>query len=309
MTSLRVIFLGFRGGDPEFLENNIIIEQFKDGDRVVNTMEEANVVVMGCFLEPLELTKVISFKGLRVLWVTEPFHPRFSFTLYSHFIYRNKIYDFKAGCVENDREKCSYKYPLYIDILKKHKLTSDVFEKVNEDVSKRTIEGKRFSTLISRHDIGNGRGKVCNVVSKYGEIDCPGQLFNNMSNQRVNTIGIPEFVKDYIFNICNENFGNSHDGYITEKIMNCCLGGAIPIYYGKLDDIDKKIFNIDRILEFQDADNLEGLVTRLTELQDSDKLMSFYRKEPFMPTAKETFDTMKNNIRDLIEDLRNKLIN
>ena len=43
-------------------------------------------------------------------------------------------------------------------------------------------------------------------------------------------------------------------GYVTEKIMDCCISGCIPIYCGKLDNIDKNIFNIKRIL-FYESDN------------------------------------------------------
>ena len=41
-----------------------------------------------------------------------------------------------------------------------------------------------------------------------------------------------------------ENYDNdTYNGYITEKLMDCCLGGAIPIYAGWFDEYDAQIFN------------------------------------------------------------------
>ena len=89
-----------------------------------------------------------------------------------------------------------------------------------------------------------------------------------------------ENIRKFKFNICPENYSTSIKGYITmnlskqswdkelfsgtlveentEKIMNCCLVGAIPIYFGSFNDIYSKIFNKNRIL-FYNPDDIDSI--------------------------------------------------
>jgi hypothetical protein len=43
-----------------------------------------------------------------------------------------------------------------------------------------------------------------------------------------------EVLRDYLFNLCLEN--SSSPGYVTEKLLDSFVSGAIPIYHGILDD-------------------------------------------------------------------------
>jgi hypothetical protein len=124
----------------------------------------------------------------------------------------------------------------------------------------------------------------------------------------VNRIGNPEYIKHFIFNICPENFGASHSGYITEKLMNACLGGAIPIYYGDLDKLDERIFNKARIL-FVNPNNLMGLYNSLKELMsDSTKLVAFYKQDVFMHGAYEVMTVeMHGAMAGMMDEIRTKL--
>ena len=298
---LKVYFRGFEGW-PGFLENNIITRLLKNEDKIVNSIEESNVLVLGSFINYHDVNNVLNYKGKKILYVSEPIK-HFEFCKMLYFLFSNKLYDSVIGCIENNKSNKWYKYPLYQDLFDKNPDT--IYNEINSFVKNANIDEKRFCTLISRHDVGGGRSKVCSLVNNYGDIDCPGALFNNMSNERVNSIGIPEFVKGYIFNICNENFGASHSGYITEKLMNCCLGGAIPIYHGKLDDIDRKIFNINRIVLIDDINNLESVKIQLDKiLETKETLKAYYNQPVFEETAKETLENMKNNILEMLNSLR-----
>jgi hypothetical protein len=90
--------------------------------------------------------------------------------------------------------------------------------------------------------------------------------------------------------------------------MNACLGGAIPIYYGELDDIDRRIFNADRIVVV-DPSNLISLYNTVKELvNDPVKLVDFYRQDVFMPDAYEVMNVdMHGAMTRMMDEIRSKL--
>ena len=102
-----------------------------------------------------------------------------------------------------------------------------------------------------------------------------------------------------MFGICPESFVlNDLDGYVTEKLYLTCAGGSIPIYYGKLDDIDKTVFNMDRVLLFdpRDEDSIDHVYNKVNELMnDKEKLFEFYKQKPFTDNAIEMLKKMDDN--------------
>jgi hypothetical protein len=187
------------------------------------------------------------------------------------------------------------------------KFTPDSFEETNKyvlTIDAAEINTKAFCTLINRHDFGNTRTPIYERLKHVSIIACPGKLFNNCSNEELNQMGNIEYIKKFIFNICSENIGNDHPGYVTEKLMNACLGGAIPIYYGELDDIDKKIFNVDRIL-FLNKDNTDEIGERVKFLYENlDALEQFYRQPVFCAGAYEEMLAMDVNAMGFFDTLR-----
>ncbi len=143
-------------------------------------------------------------------------------------------------------------------------------------------------------------------MKQMGEIVCPGKLHNNCSNEELNAIGNVEYIKKFLFNICSENFGADHPGYVTEKIMNACLGGAIPIYYGELDAIDEKIFNRERIIFINEE--TEGAMKKVESLcMNEDELIKHYRQPVFCEGAYEEIMAMDANAMGFFDTLREYL--
>lgn len=150
---------------------------------------------------------------------------------------------------------------------------------------------KKFCCLINRHDNGNTRKIIYENLSKLKNIDCPGLLYNNYKDPKGFDFDKEEFMKNYLFNICPENFKTSVDGYITEKLWHSCICGCIPIYYGKLDEIDFKIFNKNRIILFDPEDKISIINATLKVkilLEHKDLLDFFYKQPPFCVEALET---------------------
>jgi hypothetical protein len=220
-------------------------------------------------------------------------------------IFRQKKYNAVIGCISNQGNTHNWiKYPLYRYAVK---FTQNSFAETNQyvlSIDATDIKTKTFCTLINRHDWGNTRTPIYEKLAQIGKIACPGILFNNCSNEELNRIGNIEYIKKFIFNICCENFGNDHPGYVTEKLMNACLGGAIPIYFGELDEIDKKIFNVNRIM-FLNKDNTDEIADRVKFLYENlDALEQFYRQPVFCAGAYEEMLAMDANVMGFFDTVR-----
>lgn len=303
------ITLGYIGFslNPGFPDSDIVTRFFKDGDRVSNNLSEINVLIIGDFLTKQENALFQSYKGLRIMYVAEPLL-NLPFCSIAAQIFRQKKYNAIIGCISNRDGTYNWvKYPLYRYSVK---FTKDSFAEINQYVSSidaTNIKTKAFCTLINRHDWGNTRTPIYEKLSQMGKIACPGKLFNNCSNEELNNIGNVEYIKKFVFNICCENFGNDHPGYVTEKLMNACLGGAIPIYFGELDDIDQKIFNVDRIL-FLNKDNTDIIANKVKTLcENQDALERFYRQPVFCEGAYEEMLAMDANAMGFFDTLREHL--
>lgn len=207
------------------------------------------------------------------------------------------------GCISNGPK--SVKYPLYYEYMDDNRT-----QKINEiqnyikDINYEDFLTKEFCYLINRHDSGETRTEIFKKLSQIDTIICPSNLFNNYSNEEFEKKGTNNFRKCFIFSICPENYITSLDGYVTEKIYMALSNGNIPIYYGKLDDIDKKIFNMNRILWFnpKEQESIQEIYEKVLELvKDKQKLFEFYKKPPFLETAIEILDKMENNYIDTIK--------
>lgn len=285
---IKMFYAGF--GIGYSIENSDTLSKFFSNpeDKIVDNINDSNVLVIGSFVQQHEVQLIFFYKGIKILFITEPIG-KLQYLLLAGQIYQNDLSNYYIGCVTNKPNKC-IKYSIFWDY-------NANFNSINEYVSTCSLEGKQFCTLISRHDPGNTRIHIARELSKISNIVCPGNLFNNCSNEELNRIHPPEFIKKFVFNICGENFGSSHPGYITEKLWNCVLGGAIPIYFGKLDDVDEKIFNSKRIL-FLNENNTVEIAQRVLEMVKNPHLLeSFYRQPVFMDTAKEAMQGMLEGMR------------
>lgn len=225
----------------------------------------------------------------------------------------NKI-NIYFGCINNDLPNKKFKFPLYLIRLLKdnnYKFNKEYFKNIisknNNYVKTLTYEelsSKFFCCLINNWDPDNVRSSIYNSLIKLGHITCPGKLFNNCSPEELNKLGNYEYIKKFIFNICSENFDNDCiPGWITEKLMNCCLGGAIPIFSGWFDEYDSSIFNKERIIFYnsRDLNSIHKAIQKIKLLlSDNKKLLEFYRKPVFTEKAADTIEYLYKNYRNIV---------
>jgi len=96
--------------------------------------------------------------------------------------------------------------------------------------------------------------------------------------------------------------------------MACCCGN-IPIYYGKLDDLDKQIFNLNIIILYdptndQSIDQVHTIIKNL--LFKPQDLYNYYKQDVFLQSAIEIIKNYKLNLNKLlnkfIENLTTNLV-
>ncbi len=306
MINLSICCLGFIG-NPGFITSQDYLLQFlKEGDSVTTNFDECNTLIMGDFLQPDEMMKICQNPAKAVIMFLGEPRNRFPFSQLSDMMWNATAYHVAYGCIANKANKW-VKYPLYIPLCKE-----DVFEQTNKYVQTTDAlayatatgetEGKRFAALINRHDPASTRGKILEEMTQLRlQVDCPGEFNNNCSNEELNRIGKPEWLKRYMFNICFENYVDSQPGYITEKLMDACLSGTVPIYNGKLDDVDECIFNKDRIIFYGSpnyAEKMDWLMASPANYEE------FYRQPVFMPSAWTTVCQMKQQVSNMFDGCR-----
>jgi alpha(1,3/1,4) fucosyltransferase len=126
-----------------------------------------------------------------------------------------------------------YPYYSYLD-------NDNILSYIQNQYDIKKINKNKYACLIARHDFGGQRKIITDVLSKWGNVDCPGLFNNNCSPIGPNPDDKLIFLTDYQYNICPEN--SKYPGYHTEKIFQALEAGCIPLYWG-IDKPEKDIIN------------------------------------------------------------------
>ena len=266
-----------------------------------------NILIIGPHIKENNLPLITSKEyDKKILVIFEPIKNFTHYILCYKIVEKYNDYDlYLFGCVENKPEERKIKFPLYMmERFPIYENPNMYFTKSNNFVKNTDISMKNFCCLINSWDPDNHRIKIHNTLNKIKDIHCPGKLLNNCSNGELNRVGKPRYISNFLFNICSESFDHdTYNGYITEKLMDCCLGGAIPIYAGEwFDEYDAKIFNKNRIIFYNSKDNtsFEKVYNQVKELlEDKEKLNAFYRQPIFCDTACETIENLRQKVYKL----------
>ena len=284
-------------------ENNIFMRKYFKNFNFIQDREnqDIDIILSGSFITLNDYNYIKNKKAYKILWVSEPIQHHFK---YPYKLYVENIFHFYFGSIYNNLKINSFKYPLYINYFKKYEPL--IFNNINKEFKLLNLDNKNFCALICRHDRWKTRTEIYKSLNVIDNIVCPSRLFNNYSNEKFNKIGKVNFLKNYIFNICPENTYTDLKGYITEKLMDCCKAGCIPIYLEDvMDDIDNKIFNKNRILFYKNnAESINELKDKIYSLySDKKKLLDFYNQDIFLPTAYDEIENMEKNLTIAIQNI------
>jgi hypothetical protein len=167
-------------------------------------------------------------------------------------------FDLIVGFKNTDLSKKQIRFPLWLMYYHYYKYNEHdnimmyIQNKYNENIKKQKVN---FGSIIARHDRGGQRTKICNELSKYGDIKAPGiyrkntQSIGNTHNDKIN------YISKGTYNVCPEN--SAYEGYFTEKIFQAFEGGTIPLYWA-IDIPEYEIINKNKYC-FCDINNTEAL--------------------------------------------------
>ena len=129
-----------------------------------------------------------------------------------------------------------------------------LLERINDPSTRRRAGRSCFIGQISSHDNGGMRGRLIDLLSPIGQIDCARRYRHN-TEELLEVYGDDKFkfLANYRFNLCPEN--SLGEGYITEKIFDSIRSGCIPIYWGAY--LEPGILNSKAILRFKEGKEQE----------------------------------------------------
>lgn len=130
--------------------------------------------------------------------------------------------------------------------------------------------------------------------NRFPDVDLFGRGHNPFPEDHDNGFdGKVDILKDYAFSIALENW--VQDNYFSEKLVDCFMVGAVPIYMGakKIGDY----FNLDGIIL---VNSIEDIIKEIDNL-------SFERYNVMLPAIKENFELAKNHY-DTVSYSYNKYI-
>lgn len=148
------------------------------------------------------------------------------------------------------------------------------------------------------------RKKCCAIVSNMSAVERVSLLKTAQDSKIVDLYGrglgrpveggwetLPEFYRNYQFALTFEN-SNVH-GYITEKIMNAFIAGAIPIYWGCPSV--KKIFNPEAFFYVSSSEELADVLEKIRTMGKK-KILEMSRRPVFTQYGESFNDILRGKI-------------
>jgi hypothetical protein len=126
------------------------------------------------------------------------------------------------------------------------------------------------------------RNNFFKFLCTYKKVNSYGKLMNNMNKiEDIDWAGGDQIklLSKHKFILCFENSRDDNDYYITEKIMNAKISGAVPIYWGTKKCLD--LFEKDAFLFLEDGSTQSyfKLLHEIKELdQDNQKYLEMRNK-------------------------------
>ena len=152
-----------------------------------------------------------------------------------------------------------------------------------KDVDKILDSKTKFCCFVYSNPNSNRQGvalrnELFKKLSQYKRVDSAGKILNNMNGfvvSRDYNIYI-EFISHYKFMITFEN--SQAEGYTTEKIYHAMLANTIPIYWG--NPLVHYEFNEKSFINCHRFENQDGVIKKVIELDQNDKMYRQYLSEP-----------------------------
>ena len=181
-------------------------------------------------------------KANKIFFTGENVKKRFA----SYRDYRLPYVDLALGFDEVQSEKY-LRFPLWLTWMFEPTIDIHLIRNKIKEINESRNNKKYDCALISRHDRGHTREPIYNALSAFMDVRCAGPWHNN-TRDLWDTYHDDKvaYLKNFKFNICPENTNST--GYVTEKLFESFLSGAIPVYYGSNNNPEPEILNQKAII-------------------------------------------------------------
>jgi hypothetical protein len=157
----------------------------------------------------------------------------------------------------------------------------------NSDLSDDFVNRRFCNFVYSNLASGNGtqlRNEFAKKLMEYKQVDCPGEILNNMSNDEISGRASGDwrkskidFIGKYKFTIAFEN--SNTVGYSTEKIIQPLVAHSVPIYWG--DESVCRYINPKSFINAAAFATIDDLVNEVKRLDNDDAAyMEMLRAQP-----------------------------
>ena len=148
----------------------------------------------------------------------------------------------------------------------------------------------KFCSFVVKNGACAKRNHFFQRLNEYKRVDSAGPLFNNMGDILSRGDDMVKakclFLNNYKFNLCFEN--SSYPGYVTEKLYEAYMGGAIPIYWGSPTvECD---FNTKAFLNWHDYQDDDAFMEAIIKVDTTPELYEQMYLEPFFNSWKEPYN-------------------
>lgn len=182
--------------------------------------------------------------------------------------------------LSNEKVSLSLDFPYFLYAHNQDFFSLFPQDKKRKKLTEKQFHQKKFCAFVVSNWENQERIQFFKKLSQYKMVDSYGAVYYNCDfpqNERNNFLNNQELFEQYKFVICFEN--SQAESYITEKILNVFLAGALPIYRGAPNI--KDYFEASSFLNADDFPNFESLIAKIKELdQDYEKYLQFFEKSP-----------------------------
>lgn len=175
-------------------------------------------------------------------------------------------------CNGYSKNKKIYNYPIFL---------ADFHDKMSQLVKRGKVPDfskRKFCAFVVSSNSSRERVHFFKELSKYKKIDSYGKVMNNAKIKNEDYWqSNPKLFSNYKFVICFENC--FVDDFITEKLPNVMLSGAIPIYRGP--ESTKKYFDSSSYIDYDNYGSDEKMIEKIIELDNDDEKYREFLKRPW----------------------------
>ncbi len=290
MKSIRVAFADWYDSD---YQQNFIIDALKerylveviDIEKEVAAKKSVQYLFYSCFGN-----RHLEFDCVRIFYTGENRVPDFN------------LCDYGIGFDHIEYGDRYFRYPLYMTSIYGKDMEGAIKKHIGIDES--YAKRKFCCMVVSNKDYADPvRKEIFESVCRYKTVDSGGRYLNNI-NMPEGVEDKYEFQRQYKFSLALEN--SSHEGYITEKLLQGFSAKTVPIYWG--DPEKESIFNSKAYLYANDYQDQEDLIRQIRLLDNDEHQYLNMLKEPAIDISrlnatKESFKVWLYHIFD--QDLEN----